>query len=119
MLARIRNALVLDLPYIKRVRQDLVEMTAGKGQTADRSASRRRIGLGREIEANEFGLDPLDVFEFREQIEDRPDGHGLGFIDGEGPVLSVVADGYPAAHPHALLLGRGDLVADPLTRDFA
>jgi hypothetical protein len=64
MLARIPNALVLDLPYIKRVRQDLVEVTAREGQTADRSTAGRRIWLGPEIEAREFRLDPLDVFEF-------------------------------------------------------
>src|SRR6202051_3795917 len=46
MLARIPNAPVLDLPYIKRVRQDLVEVTARKGQTANRPAARRRIWLG-------------------------------------------------------------------------
>src|SRR6266478_1003252 len=119
MLARIPNAPVLNLSYIKRVRQDLVEVTARKGQTADRSTAGRRIWLGPEIEASEFGLDPLNVFEFQKQVKDRPDGHGLGFIDGEGPLLSVVTDGYPASHPHALLLGCGDLVADPLTRDFA
>src|SRR5258708_6976433 len=119
MLARIPNAPVLNLPYIKRVRQDLVEVTARKGQTADRSTAGRRIWLGREIEASEFGLNPLDVFEFQKQVKDRPDGRGLGFIDGEGAVLSVVADGYPASHPHSLLLGGGDLVADPLAGDFA
>src|SRR5260370_14046276 len=59
MLARIPNTPVLYLPYIKRIPQDLVEVTACKGQTARRSASGRRIGLGRKIEANEFGLDPL------------------------------------------------------------
>jgi hypothetical protein len=64
MLARIPNAPVLNLPYIERVRQNLVEVTARKGQTADRSTAGRRIWLGREIEAREFGLDPLDVFEF-------------------------------------------------------
>src|SRR6266404_3870796 len=119
MLARIPNAPVLNLSYIKRIRQDLVDVTARKGQTADRSAAGRRIWLGREIEASEFGLDPLDVFEFQKQVKDGPDGHGLNFIDGERPVLSVVADGYPASHPHSLLLGCGDLVADPLACDFA
>src|SRR5258708_6448072 len=53
MLARIPNTPVLNLPYIKRVRQDLVEVTAGKGQPADRPAAGRRIWLGLEIEANE------------------------------------------------------------------
>src|SRR6266404_3809109 len=119
MLARIPNAPVLDLPYIKGVRQDLVKVTARKGQTADRPTAGRRIWLGREIKTNKFGLDQLDVFESQKQVKDGPDGHGLGFIDGEGAVLSVVADGYPASHPHSLLLGCGDLVADPLARDFA
>src|SRR6266436_1690359 len=119
MLARIPNAPVLDLPYIKGVRQDLVKVTARKGQTADRPTAGRRIWLGREIKTNKFGLDQLDVFESQKQVKDGPDGHGLGFIDGEGAVLSVVADGYPASHPHSLLLGCGDLVADPLTGDFA
>src|SRR3977135_433101 len=97
MLTGIPNTTVLDLPYIKRVRQDLVEVTARKGQTADRSTAGRRIRLGREIEANEFGLDPLDVFEFHEQVEDGPDGHGLGFIDGEGKGLFVIV--YVAVYP--------------------
>src|SRR5258706_5299889 len=57
MLARIAHIPVLDLPLIKWVRQDFVDVTAGKGQTADRSASGGRIWSGREIEAHEFGLD--------------------------------------------------------------
>src|SRR5438552_10598442 len=64
MLARIPNTSVLDLPYIKRVRQDLVNVPACKGQAADRPAARRRIWLGRQIEASKLGLDQLDVFEF-------------------------------------------------------
>src|SRR5438094_7061899 len=54
MLAGIANAPVLNLPNIKRVRQDLVEVTARKEQTADGSTAGRRIRLGPEIEANEF-----------------------------------------------------------------
>src|SRR6266849_10723263 len=119
MLARVPHTPVLDLSYIKRVRQDFVDVTAGKGQTPDRSSARGRIGFGPELEAHELGLDPLNVFEFQKQIKDGSDGQGLGFIDGESPVLSVVADGYPASHPHSLLFGCGDLVADPLTREFA
>src|SRR5260370_42192519 len=61
MLARIPNAFVLDFANIKRVRQNLVEVTARKGQTADRSTAGRRIWFGREIKANELGLDPLHV----------------------------------------------------------
>src|SRR5258705_12196560 len=70
MLARIPNAPVLDLSDIKRVRQDLVEVTTCKGQTADRSTAGRGIWLGREIEADEVGLDPLDAFEVQEKVHD-------------------------------------------------
>jgi hypothetical protein len=61
MLARVANTPVLDFTYIKRVRQDLVYVTAGKGKTPDRSTAGRLIGFCREIETHEFGLDPLDV----------------------------------------------------------
>src|SRR5258705_8160831 len=88
MLAGIPNTPVLDLPYIKRVGQYLVDVTAGKGQTPDRSASGRRIWFGREIEAHEFGLNSLDIFEFQKQIKDGSDGEGFGFIHDNGPVLS-------------------------------
>jgi hypothetical protein len=76
MLTRIPDTPVLDLTYIKRVRQDLVDVTAGKGQTPDRSAAGRLIGLCREIEAHQFGLDPSNVFEFQKQVRDRSDCHG-------------------------------------------
>ena len=65
MLARIPSAPVLDLADIKSVRQDLVEVAASKGQPADRSAAGRGIGFGREVKADEFGLDPPDVLEFK------------------------------------------------------
>src|ERR1700730_2916269 len=47
VLARIPNAFVLNLSDIKGIRQDLVEVTARKGQTAHRSTAGRRIWLGR------------------------------------------------------------------------
>ena len=119
MLARIPNTPVFDLPNIKRVRQNLVDVAPGKGQTTDRPATGRRIRFCCEIEAPKFGLNPLHVLEFQKQVEDRSDGQGLGLVDGKGAVLPVVADGHPASHPHALLLGGGDLVADPLPGDFA
>ena len=42
------------------------------------------------------------------------DGLGLGLVDDELPVLHVVAEWRIAAHPHPLLLGGSDLVADAL-----
>ncbi len=55
--------------------------------------------------------------------EDAPDGLGLRLIDHEGSGArirrSLVAEGRPAAHPHALLLGSGDLVADAFAGDLS
>ena len=42
------------------------------------------------------------------------DGLGLLLIDDELPVPHVVAERRQTTHPHALLLRRGDLVADAL-----
>jgi hypothetical protein len=44
---------------------------------------------------------------------------GLGLVVDEILVLDVIAERHVAAHPHALLLGRGDLVADALAGDLA
>ena len=41
------------------------------------------------------------------------------FVDDELPVFDVVAERRQAAHPHALLLGGRDLVADALAGDLA
>ena len=42
----------------------------------------------------------------------------LGFIDGDLPVLGVVAQWRHAADPQALALGGGDLVPDALGGDL-
>ena len=51
----------------------------------------------------------------------REDGpHLLGFwrVDGQGAAGGIVTQRQVAAHPHALGLGGGDLVADPLAGDL-
>jgi hypothetical protein len=47
--------------------------------------------------------------------------HGFRFnlVDDQISVLAVVSEGWIAAHPHAFLLGGGDLVADALAGDLA
>ena len=42
----------------------------------------------------------------------------LGVVDGELAVFHIIPQGRHAAHPHALFLGGGDLVADPFAGDF-
>jgi len=119
-----RTPRLLDLPYIiKWVRQDFVDMTAGKGQTPDRSDLGRRIRFGREIEANEFGLNPPDVFlsfpETDQRIVRELVMASVSLI-GEGSVLAVVADWVPSLPSNmALLFDAGDLgPVSVLSRDF-
>src|SRR6266508_3020080 len=47
------------------------------------------------------------------------DGAGLLVIDHQAAILCIVPDRRVAPHPHALLLGGGDLVAHPLADDLA
>ena len=51
--------------------------------------------------------------------KNHSDRFGFRFVDDELLVLDVVAEGRLAAHPQALLLRGGDLVADALARDLA
>ena len=53
------------------------------------------------------------------RLEDHADGGGFGLVDDELAVLDVVAERHEAAHPHALLAGGGELVADALADDLA
>ena len=46
------------------------------------------------------------------------DGESFLLIDDQLPVLHVIAEGRQATHPHALLLGSGDLVADTFAGDL-
>ena len=52
------------------------------------------------------------------EAEDVADGCGFLLVDHQLAVVGVVSDGRIAAHPHALLLGGGDLVTDPLPCDL-
>jgi tetratricopeptide (TPR) repeat protein len=88
----------------------------------------RKYSYANALEVLQLDMDLRDKFnlgrdsaqcEIQKQVKDRANGSGLVFVDGEGAVLAVVADRHPASHPHTLLFGCGDLVADPLPRDFA
>jgi len=52
-------------------------------------------------------------------LEDVFDRLGFLLVDDEGSILDVVAQRWNAAHPHALALGGGDLVADALPCDLS
>ena len=75
--------------------------------------------LAHEIQPVEFGPEQRDRAQFRIAPEDQPDGRRLRLIDDQLAVLDVIAERHVAAHPHALLLRRRDLVADALAGDLA
>ena len=45
-------------------------------------------------------------------------GASLLLVDDQLPILDVITKRRQAAHPHALLFGSGDLVADTLAGQF-
>src|SRR5207249_2110221 len=49
---------------------------------------------------------------------DAAHGFSLGRVDNERALARVVAERHVAAHPYALLLRGGDLVADPFAGDL-
>src|SRR4029450_4592988 len=119
MVARIRGVLVDDLAQIDPIGQDAIEMAAAEGPAAEGPAARAGVALG----AMAFGLQgrhqPCDRAELRIAPEYVPHQPCLGFVDDELAVLHVVAEGWRAAHPQALFLGGGDLVAYGAARSLA
>ena len=118
MLARISNALVSDLAPIDPVLQHQVEGAAGEmWPPASRPPAPSRRLL--HTQSIEFGPEQRDRAQFRIASKDQPDGLGLSLIHGQLAVLDIIAERDVAAHPHALLLRRRDLVADALAGDLA
>ena len=70
----------------------------------------RRVQLARDRERR-AGLG--------EAVEDAAHERRLALDHHQPAVLDLVAERRPAAHPHALLAGGGELVPDPLADDLA
>ncbi len=63
----------------------------------------------------------MDGSELQISFEDQSDCLCFGFVYSQASGASlrqIIAERWTAAHPHPLLLGGGNLVADPLSRDF-
>src|SRR5271156_3000261 len=71
-----------------------------------------------QLEAVGLLLDSAHAAELTVEREDAAYGLGLGRVDDERALARVVAQRHIAAHPHALLLRGGDLVADAFAGDF-
>src|SRR6202035_3241430 len=63
-------------------------------------------------------LDPAHAAELTIESEDAAYRLGFGRVDDERALVGVIAQRHIAAHPHALFLRGGDLVADAFTGDL-
>src|SRR6516162_5321408 len=94
-------------------------MSAREGCATALSVVCRRAALRPQPEPVRRVFDPAHAAELTIQCEDAADSLGLGGINDKRPLAYAVAEGRVAAHPHALLFRRGDLVADPFAGDLA
>src|ERR1700730_9260792 len=113
MLSGVELPLVRDLTDVNRVRQQVVDMSTREGFAAALDAARRRAALRAEPQAVGLLLDPAHAAELMIKGEDATHGLGFGRVHDERAFARVIAERHITAHPHALLLRSGDLVADP------
>ena len=69
-------------------------------------------GFGDDPKAIQFVFQPPDRSEFYIESEDLVDGVGLYPVSHQSSVIDIVSQGHRPTHPHPLLLGGRDLVAD-------
>src|SRR3984893_16291836 len=112
MLAGIELTFVRNLSGVNWVREQCVEMTAREGFAAALGAIRCRAAFRPKPETVGLLLDPAHAAELPIESEDAAHTVGLGRVDHERALARVIAQRDIAAHPHALLLRGGDLVAD-------
>src|SRR5438093_2410878 len=115
MLPGVELALVCNLTDVDRVREQLIEVPPRERLAASLGAVRCRAALRPEPQAIGLFLDPAHAAELAITGEDAAHGLRLGRVDDK----RVIAERYVAAHPHALLLRGGDLVADPFAGNLA
>src|SRR5262245_19897940 len=105
-------------PNIDRVAEHVVEMPAAEG-SAIAILPCPRSGSARPPAAIDLLLHLPHSSVLEVQPEQSPHGFRFLLLDPERPTVRLIAERDKASHPHALLLRRGDLVADTLPRDFA
>src|SRR4051812_48905478 len=118
LLAGVELTLVRYLAGVNWVREQCVEMTAREGFAATLGAIRSCTGFRAKPETVGLLLDPAHAAELMVKSEDAAHRLGLGRVDDQCALVGVIAQRHIAAHPHALLLRGGDLVADAFTGDL-
>src|SRR6202035_3251463 len=118
LLSGVEFTLVSYVAGVNWVREQCVEMTAREGFAAALGAIRCRAAFRPKPETVGFLLDPTHAAELTIESEDAAYRLGLGRVDDERALVGVIAQRHIAAHPHALFLRGGDLVADAFTGDL-
>src|SRR5947209_11707743 len=118
LLTGVEFTLVSYVAGVDWVREQCVEMTAREGFAATLGAIRRYAAFRPKPETVGLLLDPAHAAELTIESEDAAHGLGLGRVDDERALVGVIAQRHISAHPHALLLRCGDLVADAFTGDL-
>ena len=108
VLARVGGAFVDGEPEVGPVAQALVEVAL-----VDRAA----LG-GQDALRPQLPRQHRRRADAQEPLEHRPHHRRIGLVHHQLAVLHDVAERHAAAHPHALLPGRPDLVAHPLGDDL-
>jgi hypothetical protein len=66
----------------------------------------------------ELDLEVGNASQIKVSSKDRSDRFCLCWIDDQLAIRQIVPQGYRSAHPHAFLLGGGDLVPNALSSHF-
>src|SRR5215831_17152578 len=103
-----------DLSAIDAVLQHEIKSAARELVTAPDSAVGQHAAFAADSRGIKLGFKGTHRPEFDVAPEDVEEGLSLLLIDDQLPIPDIIAERRQSAHPHALLLRRGDLVADPL-----
>ena len=106
------------LAAVKPVLKNQIKRPTGELLAAIRGAAGPHSPLALDPGVGELVPQRVNRLEHEIAPIDIDDDAGLGVVDDELAVFHIITQWRHAAHPHALFLGGGDLVADPFAGDF-
>ena len=108
-----------DIDDIEAIEQQMGERPAGKRNAADGLTSLQGSDLGDDASFVQVRHQQAEATKPVIAAEDVPDAFGFSFVDGNLPVLGLIAERGHAADPKALAFRGRDLVPDPLGGESA
>ena len=107
-----------DIADIKPVAKEVGEWTAGERDAPHGFARLQGPHLGENAPRAQVRHEQVEGAQLELAAKDASDTVGLGFIDGDLPILGVVPQWRHAADPQALARGCRDLVPDAFGGDL-